>query len=52
MDDSLLESLLYQEESATLDFKQQQYPFVKGSPEQKGEILSEFAVRVHEIALS
>ena len=41
MDDSLLESLLYQAESATLDFKAQQYTFAKGTPEQKGEILKD-----------
>jgi hypothetical protein len=41
MDESLLESLLYQSESATLDFKAQQYPFSKGTLEQKGEILKD-----------
>jgi hypothetical protein len=41
MDDALLESLLYQEESATLDFKLEQYPFVKATAEQKSEILED-----------
>ena len=41
MDESLLESLLNQEESATLDFKVQQYPFVKGNAEQRAELLKD-----------
>ena len=31
----------HQEESATLDFKVQQYSFVSGTPEQKGELLKD-----------
>lgn len=41
MNEAILESLLYQEESATLDFKVQQYSFVSGTPEQKGELLKD-----------
>jgi hypothetical protein len=44
MDESLLESLLYQQESTTLDFKAQQYPFVKGTAEQKSELLKDILV--------
>jgi predicted HTH transcriptional regulator len=41
MDDDLLENLLYQQESATLDFKERQYSFSNGTPEQKAELLKD-----------
>jgi len=41
MDARLFERLLHQQESATLDFKSQQYAFVNGTPEQKGELLKD-----------
>jgi len=41
MDAQLLENLLNQEESSTLDFKRDQYPFVKATDEQKSELLKD-----------
>lgn len=41
MDDQLVESLLYQEESETLDVKEAQYAFTRGTDEQKGELLKD-----------
>jgi predicted HTH transcriptional regulator len=37
----LIESLLLEEESATLDFKQDQYPFANASDEDKSELLKD-----------
>jgi len=39
MNDALFEQLLYEEESATLDFKRDQYPFAKATDEDKSELL-------------
>src|ERR1039458_5748264 len=41
MDIDLLERLLYEEESETLDFKAQQYPFDGASDDQKSELLKD-----------
>jgi hypothetical protein len=41
MTSELLESLLYQNESETLDFKSAQYAFEKATDEQKGELLKD-----------
>lgn len=41
MNDALIERLLYEEESTTLDFKQQQYRFAKASEEEKSELLKD-----------
>jgi hypothetical protein len=41
VDLQLLESLLYQEESESLDFKVQQYPFAGATEEQKSEFLKD-----------
>src|ERR1039458_6206612 len=41
MDMDLLERLLYEEESETLDFKAQQYPFDGATDEQKSELLKD-----------
>jgi hypothetical protein len=41
MNNSLLESLLHQQESSTLDFKAQQYRFSKATNEEKSEILKD-----------
>ena len=41
MTESLLESLLHQGESTTLDFKEGQYAFVKAADEEKSEILKD-----------
>ena len=41
MDKRLIDELLYEDESTTLDFKQRQYPFVKASNEQKSELLKD-----------
>lgn len=41
MDSKLLEQLLNEDESTTLDFKQSQYPFEKTSEEQKSELLKD-----------
>jgi hypothetical protein len=38
MNDSQFERLLYEEESPTLDFKREQYPFAKASEEEKFEL--------------
>lgn len=36
-----IEDLLFEEESSTLDFKQEQYPFIKVNDEQKSELLKD-----------
>jgi hypothetical protein len=41
MDASLFESLLYEEEGTTLDFKRDQYPFVGSSDDLKSELLKD-----------
>jgi hypothetical protein len=41
MDNSLFEQLLYEEESTTLDFKQEQYRFAKATEEEKSELLKD-----------
>ena len=41
MDVKLVEQLLYEEESTTLDFKKEQYRFVKATEEQKSELLKD-----------
>lgn len=41
MDANLLERLLYGNESETLDFKSQQYPFDKATDEQRSELLKD-----------
>ena len=41
MNSQILESLLYQAESETLDFKIQQYPFSGATDQQKGELLKD-----------
>src|SRR5882672_4327579 len=41
MDASTLERLLYEDESTTLDFKKEQYRFVKASDEEKSELLKD-----------
>lgn len=41
MDDALLSTLIRKGESDTLDFKAQQYSFVGGSEEEKGELLKD-----------
>jgi hypothetical protein len=41
MNNDLFEQLLYEEESATLDFKRQQYRFAKASDEEKSELLKD-----------
>jgi Putative DNA-binding domain len=41
MDNALFEQLLYEGESATLDFKRQQYPFAKATDEEKAELLKD-----------
>lgn len=41
MNDTLLEQLLNEEESSSLDFKRDQYPFVKASEAQKSELLKD-----------
>lgn len=41
MNQAILEGLLYQNESDTLDFKVAQYPFDKATNEQKGELLKD-----------
>jgi hypothetical protein len=41
MDVTLFERLLYEEESPTLDFKKEQYRFVKASEEEKSELLKD-----------
>ncbi|MEL6440342.1 MAG: ATP-binding protein [Cyanobacteria bacterium J06621_8] len=38
---TLIESLLYQNEGTALDFKRDQYPFVKATEEQKSELLKD-----------
>ena len=37
----LMEELLNEDESATLDFKRDQYPFDNATDEQKGELLKD-----------
>ena len=41
MDKSLIEALLYEDESTTLDFKREQYPFEKASDGYKSELLKD-----------
>lgn len=41
MDKSLMEKLLNESESTSLDFKSAQYPFDHATPEQKGELLKD-----------
>jgi hypothetical protein len=41
MDEVLFESLLYEEESPTLDFKQEQYRFVGATDDEKSELLKD-----------
>jgi predicted HTH transcriptional regulator len=41
MDLKLFEALLYEDESETLDFKRDQYPFSQASDEQKSELLKD-----------
>jgi predicted HTH transcriptional regulator len=41
VDATLIERLLYEEESATLDFKREQYRFVKASDDEKSELLKD-----------
>lgn len=41
MNTDLLEQLLYEEESPTLDFKRDQYPFAKASDDVKSELLKD-----------
>lgn len=41
MNDTLLEQLLYEEESSYLDFKRDQYPFVGATNEEKSELLKD-----------
>src|SRR5690242_15315609 len=41
VNDNLLDQLLHEEESATLDFKRDQYPFTTASDEQKSELLKD-----------
>ena len=41
LDAKLLETLLHKDESTALDFKQEQYPFVRASVEQKAELLKD-----------
>ena len=36
-----MDALLFEDESTTLDFKQEQYPFIKADDEQKSEILKD-----------
>ena len=38
---SMLEELLYEEESSTLDFKGKQYNFIGGDEPQKSELLKD-----------
>jgi hypothetical protein len=41
MDVQLLESLLYREESETLDFKRDQYPFDRANDDERAELLKD-----------
>ena len=41
MTDAQFERLLYEEESPTLDFKRDQYPFANASEEEKSELLKD-----------
>lgn len=41
MDKKLIDALLFEDESTTLDFKQEQYLFVKADDEQKSELLKD-----------
>ncbi len=41
MNAQLLENLLHEEKSATLDFKRDQYPFIKATDAQKSELLKD-----------
>ncbi len=44
MNRELLEQLLYEEESTTLDFKKEQYRFAKASEIEKSELLRTYWV--------
>jgi predicted HTH transcriptional regulator len=41
MDKSVFERLLYEDESTSLDFKSEQYPFAKATDEEKSELLKD-----------
>ncbi len=41
IDNNLVESLLYEEEGVELDFKRDQYNFVKAEDEEKSELLKD-----------
>src|SRR3989442_1012912 len=41
IDDVLIDSLLFEEESVSLDFKRTQYRFVKASDDEKNELLKD-----------
>jgi len=41
MTDELFERLLYEEESVTVDFKREQYPFAKATDDEKAELLKD-----------
>ena len=41
MNDVLFEQLLFEEESTTLDFKKEQYRFVKATDDEKSELLKD-----------
>jgi hypothetical protein len=41
MTEDLMERLLYENESAALDFKMDQYPFVGATDDEKGELLKD-----------
>ena len=41
MTGELFESLLFEEEGTTIDFKKEQYRFVKASDEEKSELLND-----------
>ena len=41
MNETLLEQLLNEDESSSLDFKREQYPFVRANKDQKGEIIKD-----------
>jgi len=44
MDNILIEQLLNDDESSTLDFKRDQYPFIGATDEQKGELLKDILI--------
>ena len=41
MNKKLIENLLFEDESTTVDFKQDQYPFENATKEQKSELLKD-----------